>query len=219
VTKTPGWTEEQAVTDDEHRFTEIYDACRQRVWAYAVSRAGRQVADEVVSETFAIAWRRLDDVPEESLPWLLGVARNVLRDNFRAEARRESFNAELRTWTAAAEGDIAEHVAERLSVLRAMAVLPEDDREILILIAWQGLTPRDASRVVGCSPAALRVRLHRARKRLMRAIDDAPAGREPGRIRRADTASGPRAAVERSGPMKAQQTGRTPVHIIGEELS
>lgn len=160
------------MTDEARRFTEIYDACRQRVWAYAVSRAGRQVADEVVSETFAIAWRRLGDVPEPALPWLLGVARNVLRDNHRAQARRDSFAAELRTWGAPAEGDIAEGVAERLAVLRAMATVPEDDREILILVAWQGLTPRDAAKVVGCTPAALRVRLHRARKRLMRAVDE-----------------------------------------------
>jgi RNA polymerase sigma factor (sigma-70 family) len=209
------------VTDDENRFTEMYDACRQRVWAYTVSRAGRQVADEVVSETFAIAWRRLDDVPEQPLPWLLVVARNVLRDNFRTEARRESFNAELRTWTAAAEGDIAEHVADRLSVLRAMAVLPEADREVLILVAWQGLTPRDAARVVGCSPAALRVRLHRARKRLTQAMEEGPGaagtgGRAPGK---AAAANRPR-AVGGSGSMDtATRTVHTRVRITGEELS
>jgi RNA polymerase sigma-70 factor (ECF subfamily) len=161
------------VTDTE-RFTAMYDTCRPRVWAYVVSRAGRQVADEVVSETFAIAWRRLDDMPEAALPWLLGVARNVLRDNIRAQVRRESFAAELRAWN---EPDIAEHVAERLAVLRAMAVLPEDDREILILVAWQGLAPRDAAKVVGCSPAALRVRLHRARKRLVAAMEQPEAVR------------------------------------------
>ncbi|MEU5876022.1 sigma-70 family RNA polymerase sigma factor [Spirillospora sp. NPDC047279] len=157
---------------DARRFTAIYDACRQRVWAYAVSRAGRQVADEVVSETFAVAWRRLADVPEPALPWLLGVARNVLRDNYRAETRREAFNAELRHWAEPAERDVAEGVAERLAVVRAMATLAEDDREILILIAWQGLSPRDAARVLGCRPAALRVRLHRARKRLLRAVEE-----------------------------------------------
>ncbi|MFD0629773.1 RNA polymerase sigma factor [Streptomyces sanglieri] len=83
---------------DADRFTAIYDGCRQRVWAYVVSRAGRQVADEVVNETFTVAWRKLDDVPESPLPWLLGVARNILRDNIRAEARRASFAAELRSW-------------------------------------------------------------------------------------------------------------------------
>jgi RNA polymerase sigma-70 factor (ECF subfamily) len=146
----------------------MYDECRQRVWAYVVSRAGRQVADEVVSETFAIAWRRLDDVPEPALPWLLGVARNVLRDTIRAQVRREALSAELRSW---AEGDVAEQVTERLSVLKALAELPEDDREVLILVAWQGLSPRDAARVVGCSPATFRVRLHRARKRLQRKLE------------------------------------------------
>jgi RNA polymerase sigma-70 factor (ECF subfamily) len=152
---------------DAERFTTMYDDCRQRVWAYVVSRAGRQIADEVVSETFAIAWRRLDDLPESPLPWLLGVARNVLRDNIRAQVRRESFAAEQRSWGEPRGADIAENVAERLAVLRAMALLPEDDREILILVAWQGLTPRDAAKVVGCTPTALRVRLHRARKRLV----------------------------------------------------
>lgn len=166
------------VTDDAHRFTGMYDACRQRVWAYVVSRAGRQVADEVVSETFAIAWRRLDDVPEPALPWLLGVARNVLRDNIRAETRRDALNAELRAWT---EGDVADQVTERLGVLRALAELPEDDREILLLTAWQGLSPKEAAHVIGCSSAAFRVRLHRARKRLKQAME--PAGQSRPRVR------------------------------------
>ncbi|MBX6767094.1 MAG: RNA polymerase, partial [Actinomadura rubrobrunea] len=72
----------------------MYDDCRQRLWAYAAARAGRQIADEVVSETFAVAWRRLRDVPDPPLPWLLGVARNVLRENHRAERRREAFAQE-----------------------------------------------------------------------------------------------------------------------------
>jgi RNA polymerase sigma-70 factor (ECF subfamily) len=131
------------VTDDSHRFTGMYDACRQRVWAYVVSRAGRQVADEVVSETFAIAWRRLDDVPEPALPW--------------------------RAW---AEGDVADQVTERMGVLRALAALGEDDREILVLVAWHDLSPKEAAKVIGCSSAAFRVRLHRARKRLKQAMED-----------------------------------------------
>jgi RNA polymerase sigma-70 factor, ECF subfamily len=174
------------VTDEATRFTAMYDACRQRVWAYAVSRAGRQIADEVVSETFVVAWRRFADVPEPALPWLLAVARNVIRDNFRAETRRDSLAAELHAWGDVPERDIAEQVTERLAVVRAMASLPEDDREILILIAWQGLSPRDAARVVRCSAATLRVRLHRARKRLAQAVDEAlgerlgPPGPRPG---------------------------------------
>ncbi|WP_405144699.1 sigma-70 family RNA polymerase sigma factor [Sphaerisporangium sp. NBC_01403] len=168
------------MTDESRRFTSMYDECRQRVWAYVVSRAGRQVADEVVSETFAIAWRRFDDVPDPALPWLLGVARNVLRDNIRAEIKRESLASELRAWT---EGDHAEQVAERMAVVTALASLPEDDREVLILVAWQGLSPRDAARVVGCSPAAFRVRLHRARRRLVRAMEASPVTVSRSRVR------------------------------------
>ena len=64
-------------------------------------------------------------------------------------------------------------------MLRALAELPEDDREILILIAWQGLSPKDAALVVGCSAAAFRVRLHRARKRLKQAMEPPAAGPGP----------------------------------------
>ncbi|MEV7284259.1 sigma-70 family RNA polymerase sigma factor [Streptomyces sp. NPDC093252] len=155
------------------RFTAMYDDCRARVWAYVVSRAGRQVADEVVSETFAIAWRRRADVPEPPLPWLLGVARNVLRDTVRAEVRRESFAAEMRVWTTAQDADIAEDVAERDDLLTALGSLADEDRDVLILAAWQGLSPAQAAEVVGCSAAAMRVRLHRARKRLTKALGSA----------------------------------------------
>ncbi|MFC9976778.1 RNA polymerase sigma factor [Spirillospora sp. NPDC127200] len=161
---------------DARRFTAMYDACRQRVWAYAAAHGGRQRADDVVSETFAVAWRRLGDVPDPALPWLLGVARNVLRDGHRAEARRAAFTAELRHWQQDTAQDPAEGVAERQAVLRALAGLAEADREVLLLVAWQGLTPRQAARVVGCSEPALRVRLHRARKRLSRAMAERPAG-------------------------------------------
>lgn len=160
---------------DAGRFTVIYDACRQRVWAYAAARAGRQAADDVVSETFAVAWRRLKDVPDPALPWLLVVARNVLRDRYREEARHTAFLTDFAGEPPSGlDADIAERVAERLAVLRAMATLSDADREILILIAWQGLTPKDAARIVGCSATALRVRLHRARNRLIRAVEDAP---------------------------------------------
>jgi RNA polymerase sigma-70 factor (ECF subfamily) len=173
--------------DDADRFTAIYDGCRQRVWAYVASRAGRQVADEVVSETFTVAWRRLDDVPEQPLPWLLVVARNILRDSIRAEARSASVAAELMSWAEPAEADIAEEVSERYALLKALATLPEDDRELLILSAWQGLTPAQAAAVVGCSPITLRVRLHRARKRLGQAASASASLEEAAAARRVST--------------------------------
>jgi RNA polymerase sigma-70 factor, ECF subfamily len=159
--------------DDARRFTAIYDAHHAQVYAYAVSRAGRQLADDVVSDTFVVAWRKLHAVPEAALPWLLGVARNVVRERYRDEARQASLAAELRAWVAEANADVADGVTERAVVLAALATLRDDDRELLTLMAWHDLSARDAARVVGCSTATFFVRLHRARKRLQEAMTGA----------------------------------------------
>jgi RNA polymerase sigma-70 factor (ECF subfamily) len=163
--------EGERVDGDKERFTQLYDEYRARVWAYATSRAGSQIADEVVSETFTVAWRRFADLPAAPLPWLLGVARNVMRDSFRAQVRRDSLAAELRTWTETVDADVADEIVGRVSVLRALADLPEADREVLTLVAWYGLSQKEAARVVGCNTATLRVRLHRARRRLAAAMN------------------------------------------------
>jgi len=157
------------------RFTEMYAAHHEQVYAYAVSRAGRQLADDVVSETFLVAWRRLSAVPETPLPWLLVTARNVVHGRYRAEIRQASLAAELRAWVDEADADVADGVAERSAVLAALARLSESDRELLTLVAWQGLSNREAAHVVGCSVATFFVRLHRARKRLEEAMGEAPS--------------------------------------------
>ncbi|WBB63546.1 sigma-70 family RNA polymerase sigma factor [Streptomyces sp. WMMC500] len=157
--------------DDAERFTAIYDECRQRVWAYAAAHAGRQRADEVVSETFAVAWRRIRDLPEPPLPWLLGVARIQVRSAARAAAKQAAREALLEPQAGWETEDVADVVTERMTVLRALAALDADDREVLILMAWQGLDQRAAAQVLGCTQVAFRVRLHRARKRLARALE------------------------------------------------
>ena len=171
----------------------------RRVYSYAVSRAGRQLAEEIVSEVFLIAWRRLADVPKPALPWLLAVARNVVIDQFRAAARRQSV-AELQAWAAEARdssADVADQVAERFAVIAALATLSEADRELLMLVAWQGLPPRQAARVVGCSTAALSVRLHRARRRLEHAMDEIA---ESAGVAGSDQETGPAGARTPAGP-------------------
>jgi RNA polymerase sigma-70 factor (ECF subfamily) len=169
------------VTDPDlmARFTHAYDAHYSRVYAYAVSRAGGQLAEEVASETFCVAWRRIRDLPDEPLPWLLGVARNIVRESYRAQARRDSLATELRTWTTVATGDVGDDVAERAEMLGALARLSDDDREALTLIAWHGLSPGEAAKVVGCSKATFFVRLHRARRRLAAALSDLPPTPDP----------------------------------------
>lgn len=164
--------------DAIERFTAVYDQARPRVYAYAVSLAGRQLAEEIVSEVFLVAWRRFADLPQPELPWLLTVARNVAASQFRASVRQQAIAVEMRAWAAEAElaaGDIAEQITERLSVLTALAALPESDRELLTLVAWHGLAPNEAAQVVGCSTATYFVRLHRARRRLERAMRDPAA--------------------------------------------
>ncbi|MBO2449184.1 sigma-70 family RNA polymerase sigma factor [Actinomadura barringtoniae] len=156
------------------RFTEVYDAHYPRVYAYAVSRAGGQLAEEVASETFCVAWLRIRDLPDEPLPWLLGIARNIVRESYRAQVRRESLAAELRTWTTTATGDVGDDVADRAEMLGALAQLSDNDREVLTLIAWQGLSPGEAAKVLGCSKATFFVRLHRARRRLAHALSTQP---------------------------------------------
>ncbi|MDG6103081.1 sigma-70 family RNA polymerase sigma factor [Dactylosporangium aurantiacum] len=155
---------------DAERFTRIYDAHHRQVYAYAVTRAGRAHADDVAGDTFLVAWRRLHEIPATPLPWLLGVARNVARERYRDEARQAAIAAELRAWVRETEDDVAEHVTDRAVVLAALGGLSEDDREVLTLTAWHGLSARDAARVVGCSTATFFVRLHRARKRLRQAM-------------------------------------------------
>ncbi len=105
------------------RLTGLYDNYHRRVYAYAVSRAGRQLADEVVSEVFLVAWGKLGEVPDDPLPWLLVVARNVISSEFRASARHQSLAVELRSWTSGTAADIADQVSERHAVLRALAAL------------------------------------------------------------------------------------------------
>jgi RNA polymerase sigma-70 factor, ECF subfamily len=162
------------VDDEEQRFTAIYEATRSHVWTYAVARGGRAVADEVVSDTFLVAWQGFGRMPSPPLPWLLGIARNKLREKVRADVRRSVLTNELRHWADDATGDVGAAVTDRLETLRALTTLSEDDRELLMLTAWHGLSSAEIAGVVGCSAAAARVRVHRARKRFEQALDTAP---------------------------------------------
>lgn len=145
-------------------FTEHFD----RVLSYALLRADRETAREVASQTFLVAWRRRDSVPEQVLPWLLVVARNVLAEHRRAQGRRRGLlDRAIRSRAfRPAEPDPAEALADRDIVLSAFLALSDADRETLRLVAWDGLTNEEASLVVGCSASTFAVRLARARRRL-----------------------------------------------------
>jgi RNA polymerase sigma-70 factor, ECF subfamily len=197
--------------DAIERFQALYTECHGRVYAYAVSRAGRQLADEVVSDVFLIAWRRLADVPSPALPWLLGVARNVATGQFRAAARHQAVASDLSAWVKEAEfaaPDVADQVSERISVLTALAALPEADRELLTLAAWHGLPAAEAAQVLGCSKAAYFVRLHRARRRLERAMADSRGHPVPPRTATGPAGAGPAAGFAGASPAARRAAGR-----------
>jgi RNA polymerase sigma factor (sigma-70 family) len=161
------------VEDPPTRFTRLYDRYYRNVLGYALLRAERTTAEDVVSETFLIAWRRLGDVPDQPLPWLLGVARNLLYKQYGSHDRNRMLVRQMASLTTAADQaawDAAEHVIERDTAVAALASLSAQDLEALTLVAWHDLDPREAAAAAGCSPATFAVRLHRARRRLTRAL-------------------------------------------------
>ncbi|MFE2448719.1 RNA polymerase sigma factor [Streptomyces melanosporofaciens] len=167
---------------DAQRFRDLYEECQPRVLAYAASLVGRQVGEDITSETFTVAWRRMRDIPTPPLPWLLGVARNLTRELRRRDGRQYALAAQeaQRVITSGAQvEDVAAGVTERAVALQALAGLSAADRELLTLVAWHGLGPRQAARVLGCSSATFAVRLHRARRRLERAVDGVKPSHDP----------------------------------------
>ncbi|NUW42933.1 RNA polymerase sigma factor [Nonomuraea rhodomycinica] len=163
---------------NDEEFAALVDAYRHRVYAYAVSRCGRRLAEEVVSETFVVVWRRRDDIPAKApLPWLLGVAHNVTRELYRDERRQAALDEALRGWADELGRDVAYEVAERVAALKALAALSDEDKEVLTLVSWHGLTSAEAATVVGSSRSAFYVRLHRARRRLEAAMNSVTAAR------------------------------------------
>ncbi len=160
------------------RFRDVYEECYPRVLAYATSLVGRQVGEDIASETFTVAWRRVRDIPHPALPWLLGVARNLVRELRRRDAHQYLLAVEearrISSGTGSGAGDVASEVTGRHDALQALAGLPDADRELLTLIAWHGLSAKEAAQVLDCTTATLTVRLYRARRRLEKALGAAP---------------------------------------------
>jgi RNA polymerase sigma-70 factor, ECF subfamily len=153
---------------DDAELEALWHDWHRHVLAYALRRADRATAEDVVAETFAVAWRRLDDVPDPPLPWLLGVARRVLANLRRGERRRGALLERLRRERSTAQAA----PGEESEVLAALAALRERDREVLLLHAWEGLDHAGAGTVMGCSAETFAVQLHRARQRFARALAD-----------------------------------------------
>ncbi|MGH2865577.1 MAG: RNA polymerase sigma factor [Solirubrobacteraceae bacterium] len=146
----------------EARFNQLYEqhfeAVRRYVW-----RRGPLSADDVAADTFVVAWRRLDDVPTNALPWLIAVARNTLL-NERRRARRQVAVTDRLAAEPAPATDAPDTASSEL-IEAALAALSERDREVLLLSVWEDLDRAAIAEVLGCSKTNVSVRLHRARHR------------------------------------------------------
>ena len=164
--------------DRRARFEGLYFSHHEAVRRYAVRRAGSlDAAEEVVAETFLVCWRRLADVPAESLPWLYAVARRTLANQRRAANRaqatveRVGSDRSLRR----SSRDPADLLSDGERVRVVLRSLSGPEREAIMLVAWEGLEGAAAARAAGCSRIAFGMRLHRARRRIAGLLaDDEP---------------------------------------------
>ena len=158
---------------DREWFRSLFHANYRPLLAYARRRVDAGTADDVVADTFLVAWRRRDAVPAgHERPWLYGIARNVIRNSARSARRQQAFREELRGMADQRPYD-PQAVDEQAEVMRsALFGLSEDDREILMLVTWEGLSYADIGRALDVSPNAVAIRIHRARKRLAEQVSE-----------------------------------------------
>jgi RNA polymerase sigma-70 factor (ECF subfamily) len=173
------------------RYRLLYDAVYPRVMAYALRRARtHEDALDVVADTMLVAWRRLDEVPtdERQMPWVYGVARRVLANHYRTTERRTRLAERIQREPVTRPGDFD-------AVHTALDALRHDDRELLTLAAWEDLDNAEIAVVLGITPEAVAVRLHRARGRLAKQLA--------------------RAGITSERSMKSDERSRTPGGVYG----
>lgn len=149
----------------------------QAIHAYLARRGGRDAADDLLSEVFLRAYAargNFDARCRDARPWLYGIARNVLHEHWRqlAAADLQRILVPAATHDPWSEVDARLDAAARLPGVRlALAGLAPGDREVLLLVAWEGLTPAEAAVVLRIPPGTARSRLHRARRLMRRFLD------------------------------------------------
>lgn len=139
--------------------SEVYEPVQR----YVRRRVERDAVDDVVSETLLTLWRRLDDVPENALPWTYGVARRQVANHHRAARRHLRLVRRAESEPRPAPDE--DHPLDP-ELHTALAALEEPDRELLRLWAWEELQPAEIAVVLGLTANAASIRLHRAKRKL-----------------------------------------------------
>jgi RNA polymerase sigma-70 factor (ECF subfamily) len=165
----------------ESGFSALYDATAADLLAFLLRRTQTaEDAADCLAETFLVAWDKRDRLPselEQARPWLFGVARNVLRRSQKRDSRASTAKAELAREISGAQRQIPEDDPVRAALQR----LPPIDREIIEMLAWDQLAPREVAAILELSPNAVRIRAHRARLKLREELkSQSPAGHANG---------------------------------------
>jgi RNA polymerase sigma-70 factor (ECF subfamily) len=170
-------------TDRQQRFTALAHDVGPALRRYVVRRTDPDSVDDILADTLLVLWRRLDDVPaDDPLPWCYGVARGCLANAHRASRRRDRLTSRLSVVR-------ADEAPDDTDLHEALGRLSEHERELLRLWAWEQLQPHEIAIVLGVTPNAVSIRLHRARRKLAEQLDEvrktgAAAGHEQGDERR-----------------------------------
>jgi RNA polymerase sigma factor (sigma-70 family) len=152
----------------------LYERHAPAVFRYLARRAGPPAAEDLLSEVFIAALSASSRVVAHdsgsALPWLYGIGLNVLRRHFRQQEPAPGVTRDFgMDWDAV--DDRLDAWAERGRLRVALTVLADSDRELLLLVGWEGLSQAEAATALGISQGAARVRLHRARKRALSALE------------------------------------------------
>jgi RNA polymerase sigma factor (sigma-70 family) len=165
---------------DPEQFAALYDRYAGQIYRYAYRRVGSHAAEDVVADTFLAAFRsrsRYDVSRADARPWLFGIATREISHRHRAERARYRAVARVGEQPAAPDGELADRVAAdvtaqaaRSDLASALATLSTGDRDVLLLVAWAGLSYGEISAALGIPVGTVRSRLHRARRKTRAAL-------------------------------------------------
>jgi RNA polymerase sigma-70 factor (ECF subfamily) len=178
--ETDGVLIERSVRGRPDAFVEVVQRHEVAVHGFLARRAGRQVADDLLGEVWVRAFSardRYDLARHDARPWLYGIARNVLRTYWRTNqvGDRPLPEGALDPWD-----DVVERLDAAVAlqhVVQAVRSLPPVERDVLLLVAWEQLTPAEVAVALGVAPGTVRSRLHRARTTVRSVLAGLAAGR------------------------------------------
>jgi len=156
----------------EVAYSAIFEQHYKAINAYTMRRVfSKQNVDDVVSEVFLVAWRRWDEVSgiDNPLPWLYRVAGNLIRNSHRSDNRRSRLVGKMSSQPEQVFEDPA--LRGESGLVEALSELSDEEQEILMLVAWEGLSHSEVAEVLDCSANAVGIRVHRAKKSLQEVMD------------------------------------------------